>query len=96
MDKKHLTALLLHDVSKYFDNIEHSILFAKLRTLVISKSSLEWFKSYLSDRRQFVRLACQRSESRTIMQSILGLILFSIYINDLPRTPIAQAPWNPL
>jgi hypothetical protein len=60
MNKKHLTALLLQDFSKYFDSIEHSILFAKLRTLGISKSSLEWFKSYLSDRRQFVRLASQK------------------------------------
>jgi hypothetical protein len=41
LDKKHLTALLLHDVSKSFYSIEHSILFAKLRTLGISKSSLE-------------------------------------------------------
>ena len=38
MDKKHLTALLLQDVSKYFDSIEHSIIFAKLRTPGISKS----------------------------------------------------------
>jgi hypothetical protein len=90
-DKKHITAPLLQDVSKSFDSIEHSILFAKLRTLGISKTSLEWFKSYLSDPGQFVRLASQRSESRTIMQSMLGLILFSIYINDLPRAPSSSS-----
>jgi hypothetical protein len=56
MDKKHLTALLLLDLSKAFDSIEHSILFAKLRSLGISKTSLEWFKIYLSDRLQFVLL----------------------------------------
>jgi hypothetical protein len=44
MDKKHLTALLLLDLSNAFDSIEHSILFAKLRSLEISKNSLEWFK----------------------------------------------------
>ena len=92
MDNKHLTALLLLDLSKAFDSIEHNILLQKLRLTGASKTSIEWFKSYLSDRRQFVRLAHQRSESRTIIHgvpqgSILGQILFSIHINDLPGIP---------
>ena len=92
MNNKHLTALLLLDLSKAFGSIEHNILPQKLRLIEVSKTTLEWFKSYLSDRRQFVRLVHQRSESRTITHgipqgSILGPILFSIYINYLPSIP---------
>ena len=92
MDNKYLTALLLLDLSKAFDSIKHNILLQKLRSIGVSKTTLEWFKSYLSDRRQFVRLAHQRSETRTITHgvpqgSILDPILFSIYINDLPGIP---------
>ena len=87
MDNKHLTALLLLDLSKTFDSIEHNILLQKLRLIGVPKTTLEWFKSYLSDLRQFVRLAHQRSESQTITHgvpqgSILGPILFSIYISS--------------
>ena len=49
MDNKHLTALVL-DLSKAFDSIEHNILLQKLRLIGVSKTTLEWFKSYLSDR----------------------------------------------
>ena len=49
IDNKHLTALLLLDLSKAFDSIEHNILIQKLRLIRVSKTTLEWFKSYLSD-----------------------------------------------
>ena len=63
MDNKHLTALLLLDLSKAFDSIEHIYPSTKnpINWTFKLKTTLEWFKSYLLDRRQLARLAHQRS-----------------------------------
>ena len=52
MDRKELTAVVLLDLSKAFDSIEHSLLFKKLHSLGVSRKAVDWFKSYLSDRSQ--------------------------------------------
>ena len=48
IDSKCLTALVLLDISKDLDNLDHNILLCKLRTLGVSKRSIEWFKSQMS------------------------------------------------
>ena len=50
MDAKKVTLVVLLDLSKAFDSIDHLTLLAKLQALGVSRESLDWFKSYLSER----------------------------------------------
>ena len=56
MDRKELTAVVLLDLLKAFDSIEHSLLFKKLYSMGVSRKAVDWFESYLSDRTQSVRI----------------------------------------
>ena len=80
MDQKQVTALVLLDLSKAFDSIEHGILLRKLRELGVSMQAMEWFRSYLTDRNQRVRIGCEVSGPRHVPQgSILApALLISI------------------
>ncbi len=76
------------DLKKAFDVCSKDVLLMKLEKIGIKGVALEWFKSYLSERTQFVDIngnfSSERDISTCILQgSILGPILFLIYINDL-------------
>ena len=75
-------------MSKAFDSINHSILLRKLKAIVLASSAISRFNSYLSQRSQVVRINAALSDALPVkcgvpQESVLGTLLFSIYVNDL-------------
>jgi hypothetical protein len=89
VDRGDVAALILLDLSAAFDTVDHDILLQRLQlSFGIDGSAHRWFRSYLTDRSQFVRRGLLKSAVSRLLcgvpqGSVLGPILFVLYTADL-------------
>ena len=89
IDKGDVVGAIFFDLRKAFDVVNHDILLKKLIYYKFDAHSLNWIKSYLSNRGQHIVHRNIKSTSQTVKSgfppgSVLGPVLFLLFINDLP------------
>ena len=90
MDKQIHTGMILVDLQKAFDTLNHRVLLEKMKYFGFQTSLIKWFESYLSNRKSSVCININFCETGTLKHgvlqgSVLGLLLFLVHVNDLPQ-----------
>ena len=90
IDNDLINGVIFIDLKKAFDKIDHNIIIRKFSNYGVDQKALKWFQSYVSDRSQKCSVNGHLSTASSITYgvpqgSIIGPLLFLVYINDLPN-----------
>ena len=82
--------MILIDLQKAFDTIDHNIFLKKIKCMGFSESAIGWYKSYLEDRYIVINVAGSTSEKTSLncrvpQGSILGPLIFLMYVTDMAQ-----------